>query len=322
MRQQSPFIWTSRVVVRIFFNQHLPFQMVVFSRCASAVSFNLLTPQSIMGLTFVGAAGAAAQSAVNTPAAGAARGGKMLRYSRRANTVTMHSDLIQIIVIIWAILMCWLHTTSGQRINTGKKAPYWAFYDELKAAVGKYSPVWRCVGCHPVAAATLALYEQKKELKAIPKGLTIRLVSSCTHPCTFLVCGADFCMYVRTHTRTHARMHACMNMRAVSNIDSLKLFATLKEAYPLIYMIRKCLLACPPSQSDCEELFSLLGLYEGIFMYVCIWCHTRIFVTKQEYNMLTYTHIYTYTQVCVLPRSKSNTWRTDSTFIVIIVYKT
>jgi len=34
------------------------------------------------------------------------------------------------------------------------------------------------------------------------------------------------------------------------------------------------------------------------------------------------THICTYTQVCVLPRSKSNTWRTDSTFIVIIVYKT
>jgi len=37
--------------------------------------------------------------------------------------------------------------------NTGKKAPYWAFYDELKAAVGKYPPVCRvtpssrgCVG--------------------------------------------------------------------------------------------------------------------------------------------------------------------------------
>jgi len=28
--------------------------------------------------------------------------------------------------------------------------------------------------------------------------------------------------------------------------------------------------ACPPSQSDCEELFSLLGLYQGIFMYVFI----------------------------------------------------
>jgi len=29
-------------------------------------------------------------------------------------------------------------------------------------------------------------------------------------------------------------------------------------------MIQKCLLACPPSQSDCEELFSLLGLYQGM----------------------------------------------------------
>ena len=55
--------------------------------------------------------------------------------------------------------------------------------------------------------------------------------------------------------------------RATSNIDSLKLFATLKEAYPLICMIQKCLLACPPSQSDCEELFSLFGLFQGIFMY-------------------------------------------------------
>jgi len=47
----------------------------------------------------------------------------------------------------------------------------WAFYDELKAAVGKYPPVWRCVGCHPAAEAALALYEQKKEFKAMPKGL-------------------------------------------------------------------------------------------------------------------------------------------------------
>jgi len=203
--------------------------------------------------------------------------------------------------------------------STAKKAPYWAFYDELKAAVGKYSPVWRCVGCHPVAEAALALYEQTKELKDMPKGLVrylvsfcvgacriklspIRLVSFCTHPRTFLVCCPDFCMYVHTHTRTHARMHACMNMRACThacmyerwiNIDFLKLFSALKEAYPPICMIQKCLLACPPSQSDCEELFSLLGLYQGIFKYVCIWCHTRIFVTKQKWNILTYTHIYT-----------------------------
>ena len=88
--------------------------------------------------------------------------------------------------------------------STGKKAPYWAFYDELKTAVGKYPPVWRCVGCHPVAAAALALYDPKKE----PWSFPIWLVSFCMHPCTFLVCGADFCMHVRTHTRTHAQMHA------------------------------------------------------------------------------------------------------------------
>jgi len=44
--------------------------------CAAAASFNLLTPQRIMGLTFVGAAGAVAQSVVNTVAAGAGRGGQ------------------------------------------------------------------------------------------------------------------------------------------------------------------------------------------------------------------------------------------------------
>jgi len=73
--------------------------------------------------------------------------------------------------------------------------------------------------------------------------------------------------------RVVAEFERCQR-RAVSNIDSIMLFVTLKEAYPLICIIQKCLLACPPSQSDCEEYFSLLGLYQGIF--------TRIFVTKQK----------------------------------------
>jgi len=59
--------------------------------------------------------------------------------------------------------------------------------------------------------------------------------------------------------RAVAEFERCQR-RAVSNIDSFKLFVTLKEAYPLICMIQKCLFACPPSQSDCEKLFSLLGL--------------------------------------------------------------
>ena len=44
--------------------------------CAAAATINLLTPQSIMGLSLVSAARAAAQSAVNKAAAGAARGGR------------------------------------------------------------------------------------------------------------------------------------------------------------------------------------------------------------------------------------------------------
>ena len=44
------------------------------SGCAAAASSNFLTPQSIMSVTFLRAAGAVAQSVVNTAAAGAARG--------------------------------------------------------------------------------------------------------------------------------------------------------------------------------------------------------------------------------------------------------
>jgi len=44
--------------------------------CAAAAAINLLTPQSIMGLSLVSAAGVAAQSAVNKAAAGAARRGR------------------------------------------------------------------------------------------------------------------------------------------------------------------------------------------------------------------------------------------------------
>ena len=44
--------------------------------CAAAAVINLLTPQSIMGLSLVIAVGAAAQSAVNKAAAGASREGR------------------------------------------------------------------------------------------------------------------------------------------------------------------------------------------------------------------------------------------------------
>ena len=119
--------------------------------CAAETCFNLLTPQSIMGLTFVGAAGAAAQSVVNTAAAGAARGGRNAelqskgKHSNNAFRLDpghchhLSNPNVLIAYNKWATIQ-----------STAKKAPYWAFYDELKAAVGKYPPVWRCVGCNQV----------------------------------------------------------------------------------------------------------------------------------------------------------------------------
>ena len=57
--------------------------------------------------------------------------------------------------------------------------------------------------------------------------------------------------------------------RAPSNIDSLKLFATLNEAYPLICMIQKCLLACLP-RNQIAKNSSLFLVYSKV--YSCIVC--------------------------------------------------
>jgi len=56
--------------------------------CAAAAAINLLTPQSITGLSLVSAAGAAAQSAVNKTAAGAVRGGRNAELQSKGR----HSD--------------------------------------------------------------------------------------------------------------------------------------------------------------------------------------------------------------------------------------
>jgi len=112
--------------------------------CAAAAFFNLLTPQSIMGLTCVGAAGAAAQSAVNTAAAGAARGGRNAELQSKGK----HS------YNVYRLYPCHCHHLSNPNVliaynkwatnqSTGKKAPYWVFYNELKAAVAKYPPIWK-----------------------------------------------------------------------------------------------------------------------------------------------------------------------------------
>jgi len=53
-----------------------------------------------MGLSLVSAAGAAAQSAETKQQQEQHGEGEMRSYSQKADTVTMHSDLIQVIVII------------------------------------------------------------------------------------------------------------------------------------------------------------------------------------------------------------------------------
>ena len=160
----------------------------------------------------------------------------------------------------------------------GNESKHWeegsllGFYDELKVTVGKHPPIWRCVGCHPVASAALALYEQKQELKAMPTGVS---TGSPLRGGQRLNTAAE-----DTRRRAVAEFERWQR-RAVSNIDSLKLFATLKEAYPLICMIQKCLLACPPSQSDCEELFSLLGLYQ-VYSCMCVYDVTHAYLSPNK----------------------------------------
>ena len=168
-----------------------------------------------MGLSLVSAAGAAAQSAVNKTAAGAARGGRNAELQSKGR----HSDNAFRLdpghchhLSNPDVLIAYNKWATNQ--STGKKALYWAFYDELEVAVGKYPPICRCAGCHPVVSATLALYEQKKVLKAMSRGLSDTISFILHAPMHYFGMWCDFCMYVRTHTRTHARMHACMNTHA------------------------------------------------------------------------------------------------------------
>ena len=67
--------------------------------CAAAAAIKLLTPQSIMGLSLVSTPGTTTQSAVNKVTEGTEEG-EMRSYSQKTDTVTMHSDLIQVIFII------------------------------------------------------------------------------------------------------------------------------------------------------------------------------------------------------------------------------
>ena len=129
--------------------------------CPAAADINLLTPQSIMGLSLVSASGAAAQSVVNKVVAGVTRGGRNAELKSKGR----HSDnafrldpghchhLSNPDVLI-------AHNKWATNQSTGRSI-YWAFYDKFKVGVGKYPPIWRCVGCQPVTSAALGLYELK-----------------------------------------------------------------------------------------------------------------------------------------------------------------
>ena len=105
-----------------------------------------------MNLTFVGAAGAAAQSvvntaAVNTAAAGAARGGRNaeLQCKGKHSDDTFRLDPGHCHHLTNPNMLITYDKWETNQ-STAKKTPYWAFYDELKTVVGKYPPVWRCEG--------------------------------------------------------------------------------------------------------------------------------------------------------------------------------
>ena len=109
--------------------------------------------------------GSAAQSVVNTVTAGTARGGRNAELQWKGK----HSDNAFRLdpghchhLRNPNVLIAYNKWATNQ--STSKQAPYWAFYNEPKAGVRKYPPVWRCVGCHPVGEVALDLYEQPKRL--------------------------------------------------------------------------------------------------------------------------------------------------------------
>jgi len=125
----------------------------------------------------------------------------------------MHSDLIQVIVIIWAIQMCWLQQQVGNKSKHWEEGSLLGVLWWSQSSVGKYPPVWRCVGCQPVAADALALYEQKKQLFLIGLSNTISFI---LHAPTHFFGMWCWFLHVCTHTYTHACTHACMSLRGGS----------------------------------------------------------------------------------------------------------
>ena len=131
---------------------------------ASPMSFS---PGAIVGLTYVSAAGAA-----QFTGAASARGGRGAELQSKGkhggNSFRLEpGDCHELSNP--HVMTAYSKWAANQ--STAKKAPFWVFFEELKKAAGTYPPVWRCVGCHPAGDAALALYEQKKDLKAMPRGI-------------------------------------------------------------------------------------------------------------------------------------------------------
>ena len=110
-----------------------------------------------------------------------------------------------------------------------------------------------------------------------------------THPCTFLVCCPDFCMYVHTHTRMHARMHACMNMRACTHACMYERGWT---AHAHMYA---CTNGCELPRNQIARNSSLFLVYTKVYSYMCVCDVTHAYLSPNKNEICWLTHTYTHT---------------------------
>ena len=137
------------------------------SSAGGSVAAASFSPGAILVLIYVSAAGAA-----QFTGAASARGGRGAELQSKGknggNSFRLESgncDQLSNPHVMTA------YSTWAANQSTAKKSPFWFFFEELRKAAGTYPPVWRCVGCHPAEDAALALYEQMKDLKAMPRGI-------------------------------------------------------------------------------------------------------------------------------------------------------
>jgi len=225
----------------------------------------------------------------------------MRSYSARANIVTIHSDLIQVIVIIWPILICWLHTTSGKRIKalrrrllTGPFTMSWRQLLENTLPYGDVKGNWICTS-------------KRRSSRSCLRDLSDTV--SFIHTCTFLVCCPDFCMYVHTHTRTHARMYACMNMRACTHACIYERGWTSRHTQTLTFFFM-----CRSSGSTNANVFFHVQELQQFHVQelrqscMCVYdvTHTYLSPNKNEIYWLTHTYTHTHRYACYQGQSRTH----------------